>query len=181
MDPNTFDEFLDFPKHIDHNHLFETNKLFKLKEELVWWARQTARKVNTYLIIIRYNSKIIINHRPYVNITIECECRETLKQKAKGDKVPVKRRVFVELQSINRDRPTLGQGGLVDPPSCRNVPWDRLLTRIYLETGYPMVEKERHTLAQKVKEEQEATEEEENRGKAMLVFVWNDVISLRAF
>lgn len=42
---------------MEHNYLFETDKLFDTNDRLVEWARERATTVNTYLIITRYRSK----------------------------------------------------------------------------------------------------------------------------
>ncbi|KAI5672129.1 hypothetical protein M9H77_12493 [Catharanthus roseus] len=53
-DPNTFDEFLKPEEYIDHGQLFTTDRIFNSKVELVDWAKETAMKGNTNLIINRY-------------------------------------------------------------------------------------------------------------------------------
>ncbi|KAI5652683.1 hypothetical protein M9H77_29870 [Catharanthus roseus] len=53
IDPNTFGEFLEPEEYVDHGHLFTTNRIFNSKVELVNWAKETAMKANTYLIINR--------------------------------------------------------------------------------------------------------------------------------
>lgn len=35
IDPNSFDEFLEAKEYVDHRHLFEIDKLFDSKKELV--------------------------------------------------------------------------------------------------------------------------------------------------
>lgn len=86
-------------EYVDHNNLFETNQLFGSKEKLVEWARETARKINTYLLylfifsISKKKKKKVVDHWLYV--TISCERRETRKHKAKLNdekEVLVKRR-----------------------------------------------------------------------------------------
>ncbi|KAI5663337.1 hypothetical protein M9H77_22660 [Catharanthus roseus] len=56
---------------MNHGNLFATDRIFNSKEELVNWAKETAMKVNTYLIVTRYLSSRTSNRRPY--ITLSCE------------------------------------------------------------------------------------------------------------
>lgn len=55
-------------EYVDHNNLFETNQLFGSKEKLVEWARETARKINTYLLylfifsISKKKKKKVVDH-----------------------------------------------------------------------------------------------------------------------
>ncbi|KAI5657287.1 hypothetical protein M9H77_26080 [Catharanthus roseus] len=52
-DPNMFEEFLELEEYIDFGHLFTTDRIFSSKDELIDWAKQTAMKAKTYLIINR--------------------------------------------------------------------------------------------------------------------------------
>ncbi|KAI5657457.1 hypothetical protein M9H77_26250 [Catharanthus roseus] len=56
---------------MDHGHLFATDRFFNSKIELVNWAKETAMKVNTYLIVIRYLRSRTSDRLPYV--TLGCE------------------------------------------------------------------------------------------------------------
>ncbi|KAI5657182.1 hypothetical protein M9H77_25975 [Catharanthus roseus] len=71
VDPNTFEEFLEPEEYVDHGHLFATDQIFNLKVELVNWAKETAIKVNTYLIVTRYLSSRTSDRRPYVTLGFE--------------------------------------------------------------------------------------------------------------
>ncbi|KAI5676847.1 hypothetical protein M9H77_07797 [Catharanthus roseus] len=53
VDSNTFEEFLEPEEYVDHRHSFATDQIFNSKVELVNWAKETAMKVNTYLIVTR--------------------------------------------------------------------------------------------------------------------------------
>ncbi|KAI5680710.1 hypothetical protein M9H77_01937 [Catharanthus roseus] len=79
--PNTFEEFLEQEEYVDHGHLFTTNRIFNSKVELVDWAKETAIKANTYLIIIRYQGSRTADRRPYV--TLACERGGTVKKTPK--------------------------------------------------------------------------------------------------
>ncbi|KAI5657713.1 hypothetical protein M9H77_26506 [Catharanthus roseus] len=48
VNPNTFEEFLEPEEHVDHGHLFATDRIFNSKIELVDLAKETAMKVNTF-------------------------------------------------------------------------------------------------------------------------------------
>lgn len=61
--------------------------------------RQTISKVNTFLVITKYNLKIRIDRRPYV--IIRCERGEKRTQKSKGDEVPVKRLCLYEIKKCD--------------------------------------------------------------------------------
>ncbi|KAI5680279.1 hypothetical protein M9H77_01506 [Catharanthus roseus] len=95
-DPNTFEEFLELEEYIDHGHVFTTDRIFNSKNELVDWAKQTAMKVNTYLIVNRYQKSRTFDRQPYVTLT--CERRGTVRKKTKPivddeeEEVPIKRR-----------------------------------------------------------------------------------------
>ncbi|KAI5670923.1 hypothetical protein M9H77_11287 [Catharanthus roseus] len=65
-DPNTFEEFLEPDKYIDLGYLFTTDGIFSSKDELVDWAKQTAMKAKTYLILNRYQRSRTADRRPYV-------------------------------------------------------------------------------------------------------------------
>ncbi|KAI5647923.1 hypothetical protein M9H77_33928 [Catharanthus roseus] len=80
-DSNAFEEFLEQEEYIDLGHLFTTDKIFNSKDELVDWAKQTAMKVKTYLIINRYQRSRTIDCRPYV--TLACECGVAVKKYTK--------------------------------------------------------------------------------------------------
>ncbi|KAI5668605.1 hypothetical protein M9H77_18458 [Catharanthus roseus] len=64
------------------------------KDELVDWAKQTAMKASTYLIINRYQRSRTTNRRPY--ITLACECGGVVKKYKKPvvddeeEEVPIK-------------------------------------------------------------------------------------------
>ncbi|KAI5677331.1 hypothetical protein M9H77_08281 [Catharanthus roseus] len=66
---------------MDHRHLFATDRIFNLKVELVNWVKETAMKVNTYLIVTRYLSSRTSDQRPYV--TLDCERRGANKPRMK--------------------------------------------------------------------------------------------------
>ncbi|KAI5675668.1 hypothetical protein M9H77_06618 [Catharanthus roseus] len=80
IDPNTFEEFLEPEEYVDHRHLFATDRIFNSKLELVKWAKETAMKVNTYLIV--YLSSRTSDRRPYV--TLGCERGGTNKLRKKS-------------------------------------------------------------------------------------------------
>ncbi|KAI5680870.1 hypothetical protein M9H77_02097 [Catharanthus roseus] len=80
-DPNMFEEFLKPEEYIDHGHLFTLDRIFNSKVELVDWAKETAMKPNTYLIINRYLKSRRSDRRPYV--TLACERGGTLKKNTK--------------------------------------------------------------------------------------------------
>ncbi|KAI5678019.1 hypothetical protein M9H77_08969 [Catharanthus roseus] len=63
-DSNTFEEFLETEEYIDHGDLFTIDRIFISKDELVYWAKQTAMKANTYLIVNRYQKSRTFNRRP---------------------------------------------------------------------------------------------------------------------
>ncbi|KAI5676532.1 hypothetical protein M9H77_07482 [Catharanthus roseus] len=71
VDPSTFEEFLEPEEYVDHRHLFTTDRIFNSKPGLVNWAKETAIKVNTYLIVTRYLRSRTSDRRPYV--TLGCE------------------------------------------------------------------------------------------------------------
>ncbi|KAI5680542.1 hypothetical protein M9H77_01769 [Catharanthus roseus] len=71
VDPSTFEEFLEPEEYVDHGHLFATDRIFNSKPELVNWAKETAIKVNTYLIVTWYLKSRTSDRRPYV--TLGCE------------------------------------------------------------------------------------------------------------
>ncbi|KAI5675912.1 hypothetical protein M9H77_06862 [Catharanthus roseus] len=71
VDPNTFEEFLEWEKYVDHRHLFATDRIFNSKVESVNWVKETVMKVNTYLIVTWYLSSRTSDRRPYV--TLDCE------------------------------------------------------------------------------------------------------------
>ncbi|KAI5676071.1 hypothetical protein M9H77_07021 [Catharanthus roseus] len=71
VDPNIFEEFLKPEGYVDHKHLFAIDRIFNSKLELVNWAKETAMKVSTYLIVTRYLSSSTFDRRPYV--TLGCE------------------------------------------------------------------------------------------------------------
>ncbi|KAI5665037.1 hypothetical protein M9H77_24360 [Catharanthus roseus] len=95
-DPNTFEEFLEPEEYIYHGHLFTTDRIFNSKDKLVDWAKQTAMKVNTYLIINQYKKLRTSNRRPYV--TLACERGGAVRKNTKPivddkeEEVPIKRR-----------------------------------------------------------------------------------------
>ncbi|KAI5652677.1 hypothetical protein M9H77_29864 [Catharanthus roseus] len=95
-DPNTFEEFLELEEYIDHGHLFTIDRIFNSKDELVDWAKQSAMKANTYLIITRYQKSRTSYHRPHV--TLACECGGVVRKNTKPivdgkkEEVPIKRR-----------------------------------------------------------------------------------------
>ncbi|KAI5681289.1 hypothetical protein M9H77_02516 [Catharanthus roseus] len=70
-DPNIFEEFLEPEEYIDLGHLFTTNQIFSSKAELDDWAKQTAMKDKTYLIINRYQRSRIVDRQPYVTLAYE--------------------------------------------------------------------------------------------------------------
>ncbi|KAI5672151.1 hypothetical protein M9H77_12515 [Catharanthus roseus] len=94
-DTNTFKEFLEPEEYIDHGHLFTKNRIFNSKDELVDWAKQTAMKVNTYLIVNRYQKSRTSDRRPYV--TLACKRGGSVRKKWKQivtdveEEVPIKR------------------------------------------------------------------------------------------
>ncbi|KAI5673532.1 hypothetical protein M9H77_13896 [Catharanthus roseus] len=71
VDPNTFEEFLEPQEYVVHGHLFATDRIFNSKVELVNWAKETAMKVNMYLIVTRNLSSRISDRRPYVLLGCE--------------------------------------------------------------------------------------------------------------
>ncbi|KAI5677254.1 hypothetical protein M9H77_08204 [Catharanthus roseus] len=71
VDPNTFEEFLEPEEYVDHIHLFATDRIFNSKPKFVNWGKETAIKVNKYLIVTRYLSSRTSNRRLYV--TLSCE------------------------------------------------------------------------------------------------------------
>ncbi|KAI5658964.1 hypothetical protein M9H77_27757 [Catharanthus roseus] len=84
VDPNTFEEFFEPEKYVDHGHLFATDRIFNSKAELGNSAKETAMKVNT-----------TSDRRPYV--TLGCEHRGANKPRTKlvvddEEEVQVKRR-----------------------------------------------------------------------------------------
>ncbi|KAI5672329.1 hypothetical protein M9H77_12693 [Catharanthus roseus] len=70
-DPNTFEEFLNPEEYIGLGHLFTTDRIFSLKDELVHWAKQTAMNAKTYLIITRYKRSRTADRRLYVKLACE--------------------------------------------------------------------------------------------------------------
>ncbi|KAI5653564.1 hypothetical protein M9H77_30751 [Catharanthus roseus] len=70
-DPGTFEEFLDPEEYIDLGHLFTTDRIFSLQDELVEWAKQIAMNAKTFLIITRYQRARTFDRRLYV--TLACE------------------------------------------------------------------------------------------------------------
>ncbi|KAI5671243.1 hypothetical protein M9H77_11607 [Catharanthus roseus] len=96
VDPSTFEEFLKPEEYVDHRHLFATDRIFNSKPKLVNWAKETAIKVNTYLIVTRYLRSRTSDRRPYV--TLGCERGGANKPRKKPvvddeeEKVQVKRR-----------------------------------------------------------------------------------------
>ncbi|KAI5653518.1 hypothetical protein M9H77_30705 [Catharanthus roseus] len=70
-DPNMFEEFLEPDEYIDLGYLFTTDKIFSSKDELVDWAKQTAKKAKIYLIINRYQRSRIADRRLYVTYSYE--------------------------------------------------------------------------------------------------------------
>ncbi|KAI5675333.1 hypothetical protein M9H77_06283 [Catharanthus roseus] len=97
VDPDTFENFLEPEEYVDHGNLFATDQIFNSKVELVNGAKETAMKVNTYLIVTWYLSSRTSNCRPY--ITLGCERGGANKPRTKPgvddeeEKVQVKRRV----------------------------------------------------------------------------------------
>ncbi|KAI5676063.1 hypothetical protein M9H77_07013 [Catharanthus roseus] len=79
-DRNTFEEFLE-QEYVDLGHLLTTDRIFSSKDELVNWAKQTAMKAKTYLIINRYERSRTADRRPYVKLA--CERRGALKKYTK--------------------------------------------------------------------------------------------------
>ncbi|KAI5656557.1 hypothetical protein M9H77_25350 [Catharanthus roseus] len=71
VDPNTFEEYLEPEEYVDHGHLFATNRIFNSKVEFVNWAKETAMKVNTYLIVTWYLNSRTSDCRSC--ITLGCE------------------------------------------------------------------------------------------------------------
>ncbi|KAI5656832.1 hypothetical protein M9H77_25625 [Catharanthus roseus] len=51
--------------------IFTTDRIFNSNVELVNWAKETAMKVNTYLIITRYLRSRIFDCRLYVSLACE--------------------------------------------------------------------------------------------------------------
>ncbi|KAI5673964.1 hypothetical protein M9H77_14328 [Catharanthus roseus] len=94
-DPNTFEEFLKPDEYIDLGHLFTTDRLFSSKDELIDWAKQTAMKAKTYLIINWYQRSRTADRRPYV--TLACERGGVVKKYKKPivddeeEEIPIKR------------------------------------------------------------------------------------------
>ncbi|KAI5657303.1 hypothetical protein M9H77_26096 [Catharanthus roseus] len=82
VDSNTFEEFLEPEGYVDHVHLFAIDRIFNLKIALVDWAKETAMKVNTYLIVTRYLKLRTSDRRPYV--TLACERRGANKSRTKS-------------------------------------------------------------------------------------------------
>ncbi|KAI5650853.1 hypothetical protein M9H77_36858 [Catharanthus roseus] len=64
-DPNTFEEFLELEEYIDFGHLFTTDRIFSSKDELVDWAKQTAKNGKIDLIITWYQRSRTLDRRPY--------------------------------------------------------------------------------------------------------------------
>ncbi|KAI5669153.1 hypothetical protein M9H77_19006 [Catharanthus roseus] len=81
VDPNTFDKFIETEEYVDHRYLFTTNRISNSKVELVDWAKETAMKANTYLIINRYQRSRTADRRPYV--TLACERGGAVKKTTK--------------------------------------------------------------------------------------------------
>ncbi|KAI5662295.1 hypothetical protein M9H77_21618 [Catharanthus roseus] len=70
-DPNTFEEFLEPEEYIDHGKLFKIDQIFNSKVELVDWAKETAMKANTYLIINQHLKSRTSDRRPYITLAYE--------------------------------------------------------------------------------------------------------------
>ncbi|KAI5678683.1 hypothetical protein M9H77_09633 [Catharanthus roseus] len=93
-DLNKFEEFLELEEYIDHGQLFTTDRIFNSKAELVDWAKETAMKANTYLIINRDLKSRTSDRRPYVRLA--CECGGALRKYTKPrvddeeEEVPIK-------------------------------------------------------------------------------------------
>ncbi|KAI5677820.1 hypothetical protein M9H77_08770 [Catharanthus roseus] len=77
-DPNTFEEFLEPDEYIDLGPLFTTDRIFSSKDELVDWAKQTAMKAKTYLIIKSHGGTA----KKYKKLVVDDEEEE----------IPIKRR-----------------------------------------------------------------------------------------
>ncbi|KAI5649859.1 hypothetical protein M9H77_35864 [Catharanthus roseus] len=96
VDPSTFEEVLEPEEYLDHEHLFASDRIFNSKPELVNWAKETAIKVNKYLIVPQYLRSRTSDRRPYV--TLGCEHGGANKPKKKPlvddeeEEVQVKRR-----------------------------------------------------------------------------------------
>ncbi|KAI5666805.1 hypothetical protein M9H77_16658 [Catharanthus roseus] len=95
VNPNTFEEFLELKEYVDHGHLFTSDRIFNSNMELVDWAKETAMKANTYLIINRYLRLRTSERRLYV--TLACERGRAVKKNMKPivdneeGEVPIKR------------------------------------------------------------------------------------------
>ncbi|KAI5675318.1 hypothetical protein M9H77_06268 [Catharanthus roseus] len=96
VDPNTFEEFLESEEYVDHKHLFATDRIFNSKAEFVNWAKETAMKVNMYLIVARYLSSRTSDCQSYVTLGCKRECANKSRTKPVVDdeeeEVQVKRR-----------------------------------------------------------------------------------------
>ncbi|KAI5649160.1 hypothetical protein M9H77_35165 [Catharanthus roseus] len=93
-DPNTIEEFLEPEKYINHGHLFTIDRIFNSKDELVEWAKQTAMKTNTYLIINRYQkSRISDSQRLRKNMKPIDDDEE--------EEVPIKRRGLYGTKNVS--------------------------------------------------------------------------------
>ncbi|KAI5653688.1 hypothetical protein M9H77_30875 [Catharanthus roseus] len=90
-DPNTFEEFLGLEEYIYHGQLLTTDRIFNSKVELVDWAKETAVKVNIYLIINRYLKSRRSDHRLYV--TLACERGGALR-KTRNQELTMKKKKF---------------------------------------------------------------------------------------
>ncbi|KAI5653244.1 hypothetical protein M9H77_30431 [Catharanthus roseus] len=108
-DPNMFEEFLESEEYIDHGQLFTTHQIFKLKVELVDWAKETAMKANTYLIINRYLKSRTFDCRPYV--TLACERGGAIRKYTKPrvddeEEVPIKnaQKIYNVVAKIKKNR-----------------------------------------------------------------------------
>ncbi|KAI5668875.1 hypothetical protein M9H77_18728 [Catharanthus roseus] len=91
VDPNTFEEFLEPEEYVDHGHLFTTDQIFNSKVELVDWAKETAMKANTYLIINQYLRSRTYDRRPY--ITLACKHGAAVK-KTRSQLLTMKKKKF---------------------------------------------------------------------------------------
>ncbi|KAI5677445.1 hypothetical protein M9H77_08395 [Catharanthus roseus] len=96
VDPNTFEEFSKPEEYVDQRNLFAADRIFNSKVELVNWVKETAMKVNMYLIITRYLSSRTSDRQTY--IILGCEHGGANKPRTKPvvddeeEEVQVKRR-----------------------------------------------------------------------------------------
>ncbi|KAI5668369.1 hypothetical protein M9H77_18222 [Catharanthus roseus] len=90
------EEFLEPEEYVDHGYLFANDRIFNSKPKLVNWAKETAIKVNRYLIAIPYLSSRTFDYRPYVTLGCELGGANKLRKKPAVDdeqeEVQVKRR-----------------------------------------------------------------------------------------